>query len=322
MKNTLILLSVLLVFGAAYFLFVYNRDGSTSLNTNESAFAITDTSVVGKVVLVRLNKGKELGRYEIRRGPGGWTDANEFPVFQPRVNTFLGTAAQLYVRDPIQDQAQQSALTILKGTHTEVTYFDLTGKQLKKYFVGPPNSPQTANIMLLEGAEQAFLVSKPGFTGYISVYFTTDPYSWREKLLFNVKGEQLTEVQAAYKGEGSFAIRRSSKDGEWTLEGAGTVDTKIIGKYLEGFQGKTYAESFGEEHYAGLQDSLKASEPDVRFSYKTSDGQARTMVLYAQSNNPNRYFGWMEDNKIFYTIQRSVIDKFLVLRAYFEQKAA
>lgn len=320
MKNTLILVGVLLAFGAAYFLFVYNRDTSTSLNTGESAFAIQDTAIVGKVKLRRINKGKETESYEIRRGPDGWKDGDGFPLFQPRINGFLGTVAQLYVRDPIQDKGQQSALTILKRSHTEVTFFDLSGKQIKKYYVGPPNSPQTANIMLLEGADNSYLVSKPGFTGYISIYFVAEPGTWREKMLFNVKAENLADLKIDYLKEGGFHISRPSKDAGWKLEDGQDIDKKVSDIYLEPFKGKIYAESFADENFAGAMDTLKTKAPDVRLSYRTFSGEARTLVMYIRSENPNGYFGWMEDTKVFYTIQRSVIDKFLVPKDYFLQK--
>lgn len=322
MRNTLILLAVLVVFGGAYFLFVYNRNDSTSLDAEETAFAIQDTAVIGRVELKRLNKGKLLQSYEIKRGPNGWVDGTDFPLSQARVNSFLGTVAQLYVRDPIQDRGQQSSITLLKNTHTEARFYDLTGKEIKHYYVGPTNSPQTANVMLLEGAEHAFLVSKPAFNGYISIYFNADPNNWREKLLFNVQGSTLAEVKLEYKDGDTYEVKRSSKDSPWMLDGKSPVDQKVMEIYLDQFKGKTFAESFADEYYAGMQDSLKRLPPDAKFSYKTWDGEARTLVLYGQADNLNRYFGWMEDNKIFYTVQRAVIDKFLVMKSYFQQKGS
>lgn len=317
MKNTLILALVLVVFGGAYFLFVYNKDDSTSLDKNESSFAIQDTSIVGKVVLSRVLKGKEVDELTISRTPEGWKDSEGYNLSVPRVRNFLSTLNQLYVRDPITDKAQTSALTLIKKSHTEVEIYDLTGKLLKKYFVGPTNSPQTANLMLLEGAENAYLVSKPGFTGYISIQFVADRATWREKGLFNLKAQDIRTLKMEYKQEGDFQITRSSAESDWNAADEGSISQEQANAYADLFQGKVFAEGFADIHYPGVMDTLKGKEPDVRFSFETFDGRARSLVLYIRQDNPNSYFGWMEDDKIFYTIQRAVFDKFIKPREFF-----
>jgi hypothetical protein len=162
--------------------------------------------------------------------------------------------------------------------------------------------------------------------GYVSIQYSTDLDTWREKLLFNARAEELKVVSLTFGADSlaplSWVMHRETAQAAWKVDGVETDVSKAAEAYLGNFSGKVFAEGFADKAYPGLEDSLQHRKPDFMFMIETLDGTHRGIVLFSRPENVNNYFGWVEGEGEFYTIQRFVFDKYLVPVDYFRRRAS
>lgn len=314
MKRTLALLALLVILVAAYFLFVYK-------SAPDNVFHIEDLTEVGAVELQLVAKGekKELLRLE-RSLEDEWQVNGQHTAIKSKVEDFLLLLTQIRVANKIDEKGQESALSLLKRNHTKVTIVDRDGSEIKSYLVGATNNQQTTNIMMIEGASQAYLVSRPGTEGYISIYYSTKAENWRERLLFELQGDYLQEVNVVYRDSlQGFRLSRTGADAPWTIAEGVYADEERVNSYLELFDGKVFGESFVGDQFPGMRDSLARRSPDALLYFATLNGESGALKLYARPDNLNNFFGYMEGSQELFTVQHYVIDKYLKTGDYFQK---
>lgn len=314
MKRTLALLALLVILVAAYFLFIYQ-------SAPDNVFHIEDLTEVGAVELQLVAKGedKELLRLE-RSLEDEWQINGKHTAIKSKVEDFLMLLTQIRVSNKIDEKGKESALALLKRNHTKVTVTDREGSEIKSYLVGATNNQQTTNIMMIEGADQPYLVARPGTEGYISIYYSTKADNWREKLLFELQGDNLREVNVVYSDSlQGFKLSRTGSDAPWTIAEGIYADEERVKSYLAMFDGKVFAESFAGDQFPNMRDSLARRSPEALLYFATLNGESGALKLYARPENPNNFFGYMEGSTELFTIQHYVIDKFLKTGDYFQK---
>lgn len=313
-RQTYALFALLLILVGVYFLFIYKGGGADNI------FHVEDVTAIHKVELQKVVKGAEVGRILLERdAQNAWLVDSKYPANEGKLKEFLNLLGQIRVKKPIAEKGQASALSILKRNHTRVDIYDRNGSVLRSYFVGATNSKQTANIMMNTDAGKAYLVSKPGTEGYVSIFYSTNLLDWRERLLFDIEGDQLRKVSITYSDAvSSFSIQRADANSPWTIAEGINADEGRVRSYLSLFEGKVFAESFANAAYPEMRDSLTRRMPDIRFNYESLDGQSYELLLFARPENVNNFFGYTEGGKELYTVQHFVFDKFLKTLAYFQ----
>lgn len=311
-KNTLILVGILLVLVAGYFVFVHQWNGP------DNVFHIEDSTKVGRIELERFDLGKSKAKIDLEKGiEGEWTVNGQYTANQAKVEDFLLTLKAIRVLKPIEQKGQASSLSILKRNHTRVKIYDRDGDEIRDYLIGATNSEQTANIFKMGFSDRTYLVSKPALEGYVSIFYTTELNIWRENLLFNVKGEDLTAFSINYADSiHNFALRHSPQG--WLVGEGALADQNRVKNYLELFTGKIFAESFADKGNPGMLDSLKRRVPSVEMKLVT-EKENLDVLLFSRPENPNNFFGYVEGREELLTVQQFVIGQFLKTRDYFLQ---
>lgn len=315
MKRTTILLSaLLLILVAGYFLYI----GSGSEPDN--IFHIEDSSVVTEIEMEKVIRGESAEKMKLTKdAEGTWMLDGQYTAIPTKVENLLKTMTQIRVRAQVEKAGQESGLQLLKKNHTRVKISGADGK-LKEYLIGATDSQHSANLMMIDGADKLYLVGKPGFTGYVSVFYNTHSLEWRERTLFNLTPKNIKRISIAYPTtpeEAGFDLRRDADGDPWMLgEGVlANIDQTV--NYMNLFEGKISAESFANEAFPGIRDSLPSREADVIFEYETLKGKNGTLKLFTRPDNVNNYFGYLEGRPELYTIQRFVMDKYLKTRSFF-----
>ncbi len=310
-RTTTILVFILFLMVTGYFIYVQTRPVADNI------FHVEETSQIARIELTKVIKGEASKELSLTKQEQDWLVNEEFTVVPDKIEAFLNTLGGIRVRENIENEGQETALAILKKNHTLVRILDADEDVLVAYLLGPTDSKHKSNIMMVEGGKRAYLVSKPGLDGYVSVQYQMDPLEWREKLLWNLNGSDLARIEADYLSvpEESYRLERES-DGVWRL-GAAMADGRRVEDYLRLFTGKVYAETFADMNFPGLRDSLSRRTPDISFGYGTQANQSGTLHLFLRPENQNNYFGYLEGKPEAYTVQHFVIDKFLKRRTYF-----
>ncbi|HHG86195.1 MAG TPA: DUF4340 domain-containing protein, partial [Bacteroidetes bacterium] len=288
----------------------------------DNVFHIEDLSEVGSIELQKIVKGKKKDALSLSRGlENEWLVNDRYSTTELKMNAFLELLTTIRVQNKIDKKAQGTALGLLKRNHTQVRILDRNGNLIKGYLVGATNNQQTSNIMMMEGASQAYLVSRPGIEGYVSIFYSTKEMSWREKLLFNIKGDALQTVSVTYRNaHNSFKLHRDQADAPWSLGEGVFAEESRANAYIDLFEGKVFAESFVMANPT-LRDSLNRRSPEAQIAMRTFDNRNETLLLFARPENLNSFFGYMEGKPDLFTVQHYVIDKFLKSIDYFQKTA-
>ncbi|MBK9450844.1 MAG: DUF4340 domain-containing protein [Bacteroidetes bacterium] len=312
-KKTLLLLAALIALVGAYFVFAYQWHGP------DNEFHIADAKTVGKVEIELVKATISESKVTLERaGENEWKLNGKYDASLIQVNDFLKTLTDIRVKEPISNKAQATSLSLLKRNHTHVKIWDKEGKLLKDYLIGPANNQQTANIFKMEFSDKCYMVSKPALDGYVSIYYSTNESDWRDRGIWNLKGEDLKSVAATYANDTlsqSFALRLEA--GKWRLGDGQFADSSRIANYLALFQGKINAETFADTQYPKMMDSLTKRVPDAQFTVETTAGARTSLLLFAREDSPANFFAFIEGKKDLLTVQHFVIDPFLKSKGFF-----
>ncbi len=316
-KKTLLLLAVLIALGGAYFVFVHPWHGP------DNEFHITDATAVGKVEIELVKAAVSESKVVLDRIEGdNWQLNGKYDASLIQVNDFLKTLTDIRVKEPISNKAQATSLGLLKRNHTRVKIWDKEGKMLKDYLIGPSNNQQTANIFKMEFSDKCYLVSKPALDGYVSIYYSTNEADWRDRGIWNLKGEDLKLISAIYANDTlsqSFELRLENV--KWRLADGQVADSSRIANYLALFKGKINAETFADTQYPTMLDSLSKRKPDAEFTLETHSGQRTSLLLFAREDSPANFFAFIKGKKDLLTVQHFVIDPFLKSKGFFGNSA-
>ncbi|MCS7073513.1 MAG: DUF4340 domain-containing protein [Bacteroidia bacterium] len=318
-KQTLLLIAILLLFAALYYFTVFNKKKST-IDESEIAFAVSDTSSIIKIQMVRYFKDQKQGEVVLeRKTNSGWVVNGVSPAHPEQLRMLLLTISRITAREPVPPQAKKNVLSNIKGNYVHVKIISSTGNE-KAYLVGGSSIDGKGTYMLLEGADNPYIVYLPSFEGYLTVRYSTNPKDWIENILLNASETEIKSVQIDYPGkDSSFVIEKINQ--RWVLNGNYQPDTFVTKAYFSNF-GKIYAESYADETYPGMRDSLLRRTPDITFTVTKQNGEKRKIVLFLRTDNANSFFGWVEGENKLLTIQHFVFDKFLVKKSFFYQKPA
>lgn len=313
----MVLVLVLVALGVIYWV-GFRNPGSGSMSAEETSFAISDTAAIQSVTYEKVVRDEVKSTLELKREADGWMVNGQYPADQFQVSNLLTTFARLTPVSVLTDAGKKTSLDRLKTNHTQV---EIRGKDgiLKRYKVGPTNKDQTGNIMLLEGAEEPAVISREGTQGYVAIYFSTAMDQWRSRVLIGEKPEQIVNWQLKYKAapDRSVDLIRDENSNNWRLREGAEPDAQRVEQYFSMLNQPVHFESFAYEVYPQMPDSLRSRGADIQLSWANKTGQQTTISLFERGNDANNYFGWVEGKEELLTVQKYVIDTFLVPVDYF-----
>ncbi len=309
-RNNLFLFLLLIILGlTAWYLL---RNGAKS-SFKDGEFAVSDTASITRIMMTPMQKGKSNSPLILEKNTEGkWILNGQYPVLEPQLHYFFKTLAQLKVKEKFKDKGNESAIKALNDFHLNVEIF-AGSSRIKAYQLGHEFKTHDGSIMRLQNADAAYVVSVPGYKGYLNARFPLELDAWRENVLFEAKPEKLVSVTVTHhwKPELSFSFKRDNINSSWTLN-QNPAPSELVNQYFSAFRGKVYAESFAEAKFPGKKAELEAlPHPDIELTLNDSDGKIRTIHLFLRQDNKNNYFGWIEGNNQLLTIQHFVIDRFL-----------
>ncbi len=312
-RNSWIGMAAIVVLLGGMIWFLSTGERGSSLNPNDTAFALEDTAWVSHIRIIQMQENREITRVDLEEIDSGvWEVNGTYRAFQPQIGHLLTTLKHIQVKEALTGSGIESAEKILGLMHTRVEVEGPDGP-IKTYLVGTSTRNSRGTLMKLEGASQPFIVERPDLQGYINPFFTIDVDIWREKLLWRVQQAELTGIRIEYSGESSTQLWLSREPEEaWKLQPGGTIpDQQALSDYLDQFQKAIFAESFASRKFPTVMEKLKLQQPDVTVSLSLADGSERKVVMYEREDNPNSWFGWVVGEEEFYTIQTFVMERFL-----------
>ena len=152
----------------AYFTLIRDNEGSYS--KKDTAFAVEDTTAIGKILLTNLKGDSIL----LEQHNGSWTMNKDYRPRPDAIHNLLNTMVQLEVKMPVAKSMHNTVIKKIAGKRTHVEVFNGKGEKTKGFYIGDNTDQLNGTFMLMENSDHAFVVNIPGFAGFAATVFFTD----------------------------------------------------------------------------------------------------------------------------------------------------
>lgn len=293
-KNQGLLIGIILVVLIGFAIWVKNNKGKTStLNEEAKNFKVEDTASITKIIL----SDKKGNLVKLERTKNGWKVNDKYSARSDAIQTLLYTIRMVDVKYPVPKSMRAGVLRTMAGFATQVKIYS-GNKLIKQYYVGHNTQDYEGTFMLLtdidedKNYDEPFICHIPGFRGYLTVRYFTNPEEWRSKLVINVTPPELNfvEYRNFEKPDSSFKINLIDNNNFEVINGNGQ---KINAKPIKVKQYLAYLQNLNanallthtEKH---LVDSISAIKPfaELRLSYK-NPSHIKVYSFYYKPSTPD-----------------------------------
>lgn len=329
-KRAPILLGLLIVLGGmtAYYLMQDSRRGST-LTLAERDFAVEDTAAIHKIFLAdRFNHQTTLER----KGTG-WVYDGKYPANPNVMDNLLDAIKRVKMQFKPPNASIKNLIKSLATEGIKVEIYDQQDQLMKSYYIGGSTPDERGTYIMIDGAEQPYVASIPGFTGNIRFRYNLLGDDWRDKAVFNTPAEQIQSISINYplQRSESFTLNKTGQGYEVKPFYALTKPIKAapnpgkIQAFLYHFD-RILAESFINSH--PKKDSILQQIPFCEMLLVTTQGDSTAVALHpryfqtapsgAQSSQRivERYYAYVNQAD-FMLVQNEVFKKIFWGYPYF-----
>ena len=294
-KNRITIIIVLILLLTAAGLFITNS--YTTLRKEVSDFSIQDTAAVTKIFLADKNNNEVL----LQRSPEGWLVDGKFTAQQAKINSFLKTLKDLEVRSPVPLVARNNVITRMAVIAKKVEIYQVKPrinlfnriklfpheKLTKVYYVGDVTQDNQGTFMLMEGAEEPYVINIPNFRGFVAARYSTKLSDWRDYTVFatsigdirSVKVEFPMAQNESYRFDvdDSKNIRLTGLSGLQPVSGFDTIRTL---NFLSAFQDIRFESLLGELLEKSYIDSVLSSVPKTIITLTVKSGGVNEVKIF------------------------------------------
>jgi len=297
-KNRVTLIITLILLLAAAGLIITNS--YTTLKKDVSDFSITDTASVTKLFLADKNNNE----VTLERMPdGSWLVDGKHTAQQAKISSFLKTLSDLVVRSPVPLAARNNVITRMAVIAKKLEIYQVAPrinifnkiklfpheKLTKTYYIGDVTQDNQGTFMLMEGAEEPYIVHIPGFRGFVSTRYSTVEADWRDFTVFKTPINKLESVSVEFplQPEQSYRfdlldnqnITLSSLAGEQILEGYDTLRALNFLAAFEDIRFESLLEHLIEKEFI---DSVSTSTPKTIITVTDHEGRVNRVKVFAK----------------------------------------
>ncbi len=343
-RKSLIILLILAVV-AALMLFS-NRNGG--FRKRDNVFAVTDTSSITKFFLA----DKSNNSVKLERSKGGrWILNDKYEVNPSMIQVMLSTFCEIDVKAPVSKSTRNTIIRLLAGhavkteIYQEVYRINLFGKiklfphekLTRTYYVGDVTRDNSGTFMLMEGAEDPYIVSIPGFRGFVTSRYSAFESDWRSHAAFSSRVPEISSLSVVFNEAAAKSFRITNIDNhvfklESLMDGSNIAhfDTTKVIRYLSMFRSLNF-ETVLDEMTTKKRDSILATLPMNEITLTDRLGKLHTLKTWKRKadynavdmfGNPTewdveRMYGLVDNSEYMVSLQYFVFNDVLVPLQYF-----
>ena len=283
MNNKLFLFIGLLAAVVVIFFALSDKDSKSTISGIENySFTVEDTGAIQKIII----KDKRPTQVELVREKGSWMVNGKFFARKDAIEVLLGTMNQMTLKNFTEESSREAILKNMSVYGKEVFLYDENGSEIKHFYVGTNVSNDMGTFMLMAGADQPYAVYIPGFNGYLSSRFITDEHLWRDRKIFGISVEEITEVTMDYPEfkTNSFSVQKNAEGEVHVLDSQGESTDFNPQRALAFLQGVAKANYEGmiveSDEIWPKRDSILNSLPVFICQVTHGDGEKMTLSGY------------------------------------------
>lgn len=249
-KRNLIIIAVVAVVGIAALIVALLGSRKATIKQD---YHIEDVSTITKIYLadkqdneVTLNKTEE----------GIWMVDGMYEANQPVVEALLQTLHEMRMRQQVNKNAvpnvikDLSARAIKVEVYQRVPFINWFGGRLQlfphekrtvTYYVGRETQDMMGSYMYREGDKMPCIIHIPGFRGFITPRFVTEPLKWRSHTIVDLDVNQIARIDLEIPAmpEENFSVVRNGEGFDFELaathQRVPQFDTARVAQLLSAF---------------------------------------------------------------------------------------
>ncbi len=323
-KNIGYLLVLLALLAVAYY--VYQKDRTEKIPTEERLFSIEDTSSVDRIFLAD-KRGRTINLVKIDSET--WMVNDKFPARIELVRSILQSLRLVQVRNPVSKTLMPTVVKQMAAEAIKVEAY-VDGKVVKTYYIGGATKDDTGTYAMLEGADAPYVIHIPGWNGYLSARYEMEEANWRSLIIFDYKESEIDTIGVYYPVStfASFAAVSMPQGGFGIIDQNSKLvkyDPELAYDFVKGAM-RLSAEIL--DNNVAEKDSVLKSTPTEIIRVVAKDGKSTTIRVYKKFKEAMDKFETNEteidlDRGYFYHVEADQFGfmQYYVLRGYKKQLA-
>ena len=297
-KNLILIAAAVLVAAAA--LIIALRGSRTA--TFEQDYHVENIASVTRIFMADKQDNEVLLS---RNADSSWVVNGTYAANQPLVDLLLETLNTMRIRQQVNRNAVPTIIKDLAAHAIKVEIYQhvyrinwFNGKLrlfpheklTVTYFVGRETQDMMASYMFREGDKVPYVIHIPGFRGFLTPRFVTDPLKWRSHNIvdLNVHAIERVELTIPDMPEEDFAIQREGEGFYMQLAGnrrAAGFDTARVAQMLSSFTWLNFDE-FAAIVPNSFADSCVTGTPRTILHITDTAGHTTELRTYIKYTNP------------------------------------
>ena len=268
--------------------------------TFKQDYHIEDVSTITRIFLADKQEHEVL---LTRTGDSSWVVDGTYPANQPMIDLFLETLHTMRIRQQVNRNAvptvikDLSARAIKVEVYQRVPFINWFSGRLQffpheklttTYFVGRETKDMLGSYMFREGDKAPCVIHIPGFRGFLTPRFVTDPLKWRSHTIVDLDAKAIARIELEIPAEESesFAVVNNGEDFDMLVGGSmvPTFDTVRVAALIASFTWLNFDE------FASIvpnsKDSSLVGTPRTILRVTDTAGVTREVRTYIKYVNP------------------------------------
>jgi len=297
-KNRVTLVIALTLLLAAAALVITNS--YTTLRKDVSDFSIEDTASVTKIFLADKNNNEVTLE---RSADGSWLVDGKYMAQKEKLSSFLKTLMDLEVRSPVPLVARNNVITRMAVIAKKIEIYQISPrinffnkirlfpheKLTKTYYVGDVTQDNQGTFMLMEGAEEPYIVHIPGFRGFVSTRYSTIKADWRDYTVFKTPINEIQSVRVEFPVQPEQSYQFDIQDNQ-NITLRSLSDNQVVPDY-DTLKALNFLTSFKDIRFESLLehllekafiDSVTSSIPKTIITLTDREGKVNKVKIFSK----------------------------------------
>ena len=327
MRNTLILLSLVVILSLIYLLTSTDKDAKqSSITIEDREFIIEDPDEIAYFTI--KNPGYPLMHFQ-RDKKDKWVLNSKYYADQNIVSNMLGVLSTMEIKYIPPKSMLGGILSNLDQIGIEISCFDKDGNVLSDFIMGANDNKEGSTFCVKRGAQQAYAMHVSVAEGGLRNYFNQGQLDLRDKSLFDIDSDDILSLELDYYKDKRNSFKINTESSGSMLEATYAMDrqnldvnNKTVQSYLLDFD-KVVSEAIRTGEVK--TDSIRNLIPFAKLSYTLNDKTKRSFDFYPMRDllldtvNTQkvedlalieRYFVFDEQGEVYIVQQRMVGEYF------------
>lgn len=280
-KKSLLLLGSLALVITVFFLL--RRNTGNTLTGKDNDFAFSKTDDIDKIFI----SNKKTGKYVLLKKIDSthWTVNDSFNVNIHQIYTLFDGFKRMKVKRPVSKNELFTVKRDMAIYGTKVEIYE-KGNLSKVYYVGTNTQDEMGTYFLMDKSEEPYVMSIPGFNGFVGARYHYQLEAWRSKSIFASKAEEIAAIQVQWTDDpnGSFSIDNRGKDpvlsdGSKTYTNNTEINLNKLKSYLRLWENLSF-EGFPIDLNAHQIDSISKTRPILLLTLTDKTGKTTKLSIH------------------------------------------